>query len=96
MCQAAVTATIVTECKAFVDAGDLGGLERYIHSLRFETEFPCAPDWTTMFQRVYLHACLKRKRPIVDFLTRMYDQMDPLQKIVLRHVFPYGRTLLAR
>jgi hypothetical protein len=62
-----------------------------------ETEYPCRIDWVLLFQKLYLHACLKGKRDAAEWLTTdIYERLDPIQKIALRQVFPYGRYLLSR
>jgi len=69
---------------------NLEGLKTYIPTL-FEYNY----DWPTLFQKVYLHTCLKKKDDIAAWLqNEVYTIMDPIQQIALRQVFPYGRHLL--
>ena len=81
--------------KEFTAKGNLEGLKEYWKELQ-ETEFPCKVDWTTLFQKVYLHACLKGKREIAEWFQTLFSQIDPIQQIGLRQVFSYGRYLLAK
>ena len=54
-------------------------------------------DWPYVFHRVYLHACLKKKKEIAEWLqTALYPFMDPIQQIALRQIFVYGRHLLSK
>jgi len=54
-------------------------------------------DYPTLFQTVYLHACLKKKRDIATWLeTTVFPSMDPIQQIALRQVFSYGKYLLKK
>ena len=85
---------ILSEAKQFVEADDLDGLKQYYVGLR-ESDIAVASDW--LFQKVYLHACLKKKKPIVDWLMEVYNnELDDITKISLKQLFPYGRWLLAR
>lgn len=52
--------------------------------------------WDYIFQKVYVHACLKKNKPIVDLLMTQYEEMSDIEKISVRQVFPYGRYLLAK
>jgi len=71
---------------------NLEGLKTYVPTL-FEYNY----DWPTLFQKVYLHACLKKKHDIALWLRNdIYTIMDPIQQIALRHVFPYGKHLLEK
>ena len=54
-------------------------------------------DWPTVFQTLYLHACLKGRIHIASWLQdSVFPTMDPIQKIALRQVFSYGRHLLKK
>ena len=67
-------------------------LKIYVHTL-FEYNY----DWPTLFQKIYLHACLKKKQTIASWLQNdIYILLDPIQKIALRQVFPYGKHLLQK
>ena len=47
---------------------------------------------TTIFHRVYLHACLRGNETLASWLHQeLYPKMDPIQQIALRQIFPYGR-----
>jgi hypothetical protein len=52
-------------------------------------------DWPYIFHRVYLHSCLKGHQEAASWLEHtVYVTMDPIQKIALRQIFPYGHHLL--
>ena len=71
---------------------NLEDLKTYIPTL-FEYNY----DWPTLFHKIYLHACLKKKHEIAYWLqTEIYTIMDPIQQIALRQIFPYGRYLLRK
>ena len=53
-------------------------------------------DWQVLFKDCYLHACLKKRAAIAEWFTSVYEDFDPISKIALRQVFPYGRYLLAK
>ena len=79
-------------CKKYIDDSNLEELQRFSYSL---LEF--SYDWPYLFQKVYLHACLKKRADMAEWLhTCMYSKMDEIQQIALRQVFPYGKYLLTK
>jgi hypothetical protein len=89
-------AQIVANCKRLIEKGDLLSLQSYYRELML-TEFERDPDWPYIFHRVYLHACLKGKGEIAEWIhTALFSLMDPIQQIALRQIFPYGRYLLSK
>ena len=87
---------ILRTCKTFIDANDVPGLHAYYREL-MQTEFPQEPDWSWLFQKLYLHACLRGHAPIAEWLHgALFPMLDPIQQIALRQTFPYGRYLLAK
>lgn len=82
---------LVRELKTLVERNNLEGLVEYLEVYQ-ESEIP----WDTLFKDVYLHACLKKQRRIVDWLVKLYEEMPPIQKIALRQTFAYGRYLLSK
>jgi hypothetical protein len=89
---------IIYECKAFIDAGNLYEFKLSIMNL-MDTIYPSnnTPDWPYIFQKVYLHACLRGKVDMANWLTdNVYPKMDGIQQIALRQIFPYGRHLLKK
>jgi hypothetical protein len=88
---------IIAEAKQYINDGNLEELQSQVCRLIDSTELPREPDWSFIFQKVYLHACLKGKQPIADWLQKaMYPIMDPIQQIALRQIFSYGRHLLSK
>jgi len=79
-------------CKKYIDDANLEELQRFSFSL-LEYRY----DWPYLFQKVYLHACLKKRADMAEWLhTQMYSKLDPIQQIALRQVFPYGKHLLTK
>ena len=81
--------------KSYVTDGNLAGLQAYYSEIQ-SMEYEYNPNWQYIYQQVYLHACLKKKRDIAEWLTSIFPSFDPVSQIALRQVFPYGRYLLAR
>ena len=74
-----------------VERDNLEGLIDYLEAYQ-ESEIP----WDTLFKDIYIHACLKKQRRIVDWLMQLYEEIPPIQKIALRQIFNYGRHLLSK
>lgn len=85
---------LINECKVFIEINDLAGLQSYYNEIHNNTEFDYNPNWQFIYQKVYLHACLKKKNDIVSWLISIFNLFDPVSQIALRGVFPYGRYLL--
>jgi hypothetical protein len=88
------TISIIRFLKGLVDKNDLDAMKMYYNALPEEGEDTTTIPWDVVFQRVYLHACLRKRTDIVAFLVQVYESMNPIDKIALRQVFPYGRYLL--
>lgn len=83
---------IIDICKKYINENDFVNLQEFSSSL-LDFNF----DWPYLFQKVYLHACLKKRSDMAEWLhTTMYSKMDPIQQIALRQVFPYGKYLLTK
>ena len=81
--------------KKYINDGSLESCQNYLHELKETYESNSLP-WDYIFQKVYLHACLKKQKQIVDWLMLVFTELPPIQQIAVRQVFSYGRTLLAR
>ncbi len=80
---------VIKTCKQHITDGNVTGLQEYYRSLEGEDL-----DWQRIFLKVYLHACLKQQKQVVDWLMELYESFDPISKIALRQSFAYGRHLL--
>jgi hypothetical protein len=92
------TQEIIMAVKDRINNGDLDSIQRFYLEI-LNTIYPTGqePDIGYLFHKLYLHACLKGEATIADWLTRaLYQNMDPIQQIALRQIFPYGRLLLSR
>lgn len=87
---------LITEIKPFINKGNLEGLKEQWYEYKFQTEFDREVAWDYVFQKIYLHAALKRQKHICDWLNTIYNELDPIQQVALRQMFPYARHLLAK
>ncbi len=79
--------------KSFVERGDLQGLQHAFKELEADVGIV---DMGWLFQKVYLHACLKGQGDIAEWLEKtVFPTLDPIAQIALRQGFAYGRHLLA-
>lgn len=87
---------IIRTCKQFINEGNTYAIQDYYRELLM-SEFDRTPDWPFIFHRVYLHAWLRGREPISLWMqTILYPTMDPIQRIALRPIVPYGHALLAK
>ena len=54
------------------------------------------PNFEYIFNKIYLHACLKKKRLVIEYLNRVYENMGDIEKIALRPTLIYAMYLLKK
>lgn len=88
---------ILEECKDLIETDQLEELQTYIYqwtqSKDIIQEYRLPIEY--MYQQIYLHACLKKKKVIADWLESIFTLIfDDIQRIGLRQMFSYGNYLL--
>jgi hypothetical protein len=81
----------IKNCKLLIEENNLDCLQDYYLENKDE---PFA--WEYAYQKIYLHACLKKKPMIVEWMKGLFETFDPIQQIALRQMFYYGKYLLAK
>lgn len=83
---------IICILKSLIEKDDIDVLKSmYIHySDDVDVDYPY------ILQKIYIHACLKKKTDMATWLESMFEDLDPISKIAYRHTLTYGRTLLRR
>lgn len=60
-------------------------------------ELETEEGWDFIFQKVYLHACLKGKRDVANWMeTEVFGALPVIQQVAIRQVFAYGHVLLKK
>jgi hypothetical protein len=85
----------IRTCKTYVNEGNLLGLQDCYNEMR-NNDLGYNLNWEYIYHRIYLHACLKKKQDIANWLTSIFTSFDIISQTGLRQIFPYGRYLLAR
>lgn len=85
---------LVVEIKPFINKGNLSGLKEQWNEYRTDIDFGRDVAWDFVFQKVYLHAALKKQKAICEWLDTIFTEFDPIQQIALRQMFSYARHLL--
>jgi hypothetical protein len=85
---------LVVEIKPYINKGNLDGLKEQWLEYRTETDFGREIAWDFVFQKIYLHAALKKQKAICEWLDTVFTEFDPIQQIALRQMFSYARHLL--
>ncbi len=86
---------LIAEIKPFINKGNLGGLKELWFEYS-ETDFGREIAWEFVFQKVYLHAALKKQKEICMWLDTIFLELNPVAQIALRQMFPYARHLLEK
>lgn len=78
-------------CKTMIEKDNLEGLQEFYQEHAEENY-----AWEYVYQKLYLHACLKKKVRIVEWMKPLFEHFDPIQQIGIRQMFSYGKYLLAK
>jgi hypothetical protein len=91
-------ASIIQTCKAAINADDFNELQGLYEDLMLTDWSPSQPpDWAFILQKVYIHACLKKRRNAAAWLEQLFlSRLDPINQIAYRHTLNYGHVLLRR
>lgn len=83
--------SFIKHCKTLIDEGNLDELQEVFQDVQEENY-----AWEYVYQKLYLHACLKKKVAIVEWMASLFPMFDPIQQIGIRQMFSYGKYLLAK
>lgn len=86
---------LLHECKEYINANKFEEFKEFYKELS-ESEFETQPDWANLYQKVYLHACLKKRHQIAEWLETLFTQFPPITQIAYHQLFFYGHVLLRR
>lgn len=95
MALTSVEIEIIRTAKDIVERQTLQEFTTFVQEL-MEAGLSPEPSWHYILQRVYLHACLKQKREIVNFLERLVATESRLQSLGWKSTVAYGKTLLTK
>ncbi len=88
--------SMIHDLKLLINNNNLIGVQEYINELLLnEGEHLMDPAY--IFQKVYLHACLMKRKEIAEWLEKECFLLLPsIQQIAIRQCFPYGYILLSK
>ena len=86
---------LVRQLKAFLNASDDMGFQEFCASL-LDTEFSPEPTWPWVFQKVYIHACLRRRVAVAEWLRGIATANPTLVGLGWRQTVAYGKALLSQ
>lgn len=91
-----ITELVLTRSKDMLNRNvGVQEFQTYLTGVFQDPELQGAMDWVFVFQKLYLHACLKRRSEAAEWLSTVgFQALDPIQQIAVRQVFAYGRVLL--
>lgn len=85
---------IISEVKRCIDTNDLDTIKQLWREYVYYTEFERPISWDYIFQKIYIHSALKKKKHICDWLDIIYKDLSIISQIALKHIFPYSKYLL--
>jgi len=84
--------SLIQEIKQLINEDNLEEIQQiYLENIN-DTKL----KWSYIYQKIYLHACLKKKSAIVEYLRPLFDYLPPIQQIEIRQMFHYGNYLLQK
>jgi hypothetical protein len=91
-----ISESIVKDCKEIINKNSLQDIKEFWKDLQ-ECEYDSTPDWPWIFQKIYIHACLKGKKEIAEWVKGEFEAtVDPIQRIAYRQTYSYGNFLLQK
>ena len=88
---------ILETCKSYIESDLLDEFKEYIQNLYTLTLEDYRLSWEYIYQQVYLHACLKKKQVIAEWIQSQFTIIfNDVQQIALRQMFAYGNYLLKK
>lgn len=88
---------IIKEFREFIEDDNLKMLEFKYDEYINKTEFDFKIQWDYIFSKSYLHACLKKRIDISNWLKeKIYSNLPDYVKIAIRHTLNYGSYILRK
>lgn len=88
---------IIDTCKDYIETDQIDELKEYIQNIQHINTQDYRLPIEYMYQQIYLHACLKKKQAIAEWLESIFPLIfDDIQQIALRQMFSYGKYLLRK
>lgn len=85
----------IQDLKELININDIDAFKSYVNTIIIPMEKSI--DIAYIFQKVYIHACLKGRKEIETYLREQCFHLLPqIEQISIRQVFAYGRYLLKR
>ena len=88
-------AAVIRDCKALIEHSSLQALQIFFDNLHLD-ENAHLVDWPYVWQKVYIHACLKKKHEMATWLEERFKDLDPIAVMAYRHTLNYGHHLLKK
>ncbi len=84
---------LINELKQYINSGDTALFITKASEYMNETDYGRELAWDYIFQKIYIHACLKKRKGIAEWLKEHFTNLNPISQIALRPIFSYGKYL---
>lgn len=81
---------LIQELKEWIDKDDLLSLQQFVNEIDIQDD---SMPWDYIYQKAYLHACLKKKKEIKEWFETLFPMFNFLTQSGLKHTFSYGNYL---
>lgn len=83
---------LIAEGKYIISCHDIIELKEYYHDIKQLSNTDYQINYQYIFQQLFTHACLKKNKAIIIYLTRLYfEAFDDIAQIALRQSFFYAK-----
>ncbi len=87
---------VISFIKSNIDKGNLEGIQQFWEECNDSIDFERELSWDYIFNKVYIHASLKKQHHILSWLDERYKEFNPIQQIAMRQMFAYSKYLLRK
>ena len=84
---------IISDIKPNINKGNLDGLKELWRQYKEDYDFGRELAWDYIFQKIYIHAALKKQKEICKWLDELFKEFDQIQQIAMRQMFSYARYI---
>ncbi len=84
---------VVRQLKDVINTGNFNEFINEWRDLRDDTDYGREIAWDYIFQKVYIHACLKKAGNITEYLLKEFQLFDPIQQIAMKPTFSYVKYI---
>ena len=84
---------IIREAKYHIENKQYDSLQNLYTDLMRITSKEYRPNFEYIFQKIYLYACIKGDKEVIEWMKKIYDTFGDVEKIALKPTLIYGKYI---